>query len=80
MEARDEDWVSQLFVASTHSYVFFFSDRGKTLRQEGLRDPAGSREEREGPRHRELRRLEPGEKIAAITPVAGFAEGTSSSP
>ena len=29
MEARDEDWVNQLFVASTHAYVFFFSDKGK---------------------------------------------------
>jgi DNA gyrase subunit A len=29
MEARDEDWVTQLFVASTHAYVFFFSDKGK---------------------------------------------------
>ena len=29
MEARDEDFVTQLFVASTHAYVFFFCDRGK---------------------------------------------------
>ena len=29
MEAREEDWVTQLFVASTHAYVFFFSDKGK---------------------------------------------------
>jgi DNA gyrase subunit A len=29
MEARDEDWVSQLFVASTHSFVFFFAESGK---------------------------------------------------
>ena len=29
MEAREEDWVTQLFVASTHAYVFFFSDSGK---------------------------------------------------
>src|SRR5262249_38355500 len=31
MEARDEDWVTQLFVASTHAYVFFFSDKGKVF-------------------------------------------------
>ncbi len=54
MEAREEDWVSQLFVASTHSYVFFFSDKRQGLREEGLRDPAGA-PEREGPRDRELR-------------------------
>jgi DNA gyrase subunit A len=29
MEARDDDFVNQLFVASTHSFVFFFSNRGK---------------------------------------------------
>ncbi len=29
MSARDEDWVKELFVASTHSYVFFFTNLGK---------------------------------------------------
>src|SRR6185295_6647721 len=29
MEARDDDFVNQLFIASTHSFVFFFSNRGK---------------------------------------------------
>ena len=29
MRTRDEDFVSHLFVASTHSYIMIFSDRGR---------------------------------------------------
>src|SRR5690606_25950150 len=29
MAAREEDWVKYLFVASTHSHVFFFTNSGK---------------------------------------------------
>ena len=42
MEARDDDFVNQLFVASTHSFVFFFSDRGKVYVKKVFEVPAGS--------------------------------------
>ena len=29
MRTRDEDFVSHLFVASTHAYIMIFSDRGR---------------------------------------------------
>jgi DNA gyrase subunit A len=41
MEARDEDWVSQLFVASTHTFVFFFSDKGKVYVKKVYEIPRG---------------------------------------
>jgi len=75
MEAREEDWVSQLFVASTHSYVFFFSDRGKTFVKKVYEIPAAARNSK-GRAIVNFVALEPGEKIAAITPVAAISEGT----
>jgi DNA gyrase subunit A len=74
MEARDEDWVSQLFVASTHSYVFFFSDKGKVFVKKIYEIPEGARNAK-GRAMVNLLGVEPGEKIAAITPVPGFEPG-----
>ena len=39
MRTRDEDFVSHLFVASTHAYIMIFSDRGRALLAQGPRDP-----------------------------------------
>ncbi len=74
MEARDEDWVSQLFVASTHTFVFFFSERGKVYVKKVYEIP-------QAPRNAKGRAIvnfvgvEPGEKISAITPVPGLDPG-----
>ncbi len=68
MEARDEDWVSQLFVASTHSYVFFFSDKGKVFVKKVYEIPEGARTAK-GRAIVNFVGMEPGEKVAAITPV-----------
>jgi DNA gyrase subunit A len=68
MEARDEDWVSQVFVASTHAYVFFFSDKGKVYVKKVYEIPEGARNAK-GRAIVNFVGVEPGEKIAAITPV-----------
>ena len=76
MEARDEDWVSQLFVASTHSYVFFFSDKGKVYVKKVFEIPEGARNAK-GRAIVNFVGMEPGEKVAAITPVpATFDDNT----
>jgi len=74
MEARDEDWVSQLFVASTHSFVFFFSERGKTYVKKVYEIPQAVRNAK-GRAIVNFVGVEPGEKIAAITPVPGLEVG-----
>jgi DNA gyrase subunit A len=74
MEARDEDWVSQLFVASTHSFVFFFSDKGKAYVKKVYEIPEGARNAK-GRAIVNFVGMEPGEKVAAITPVPGFDPG-----
>jgi DNA gyrase subunit A len=68
MEARDEDWVSQLFVASTHAYVFFFSDKGKVYVKKVYEIPQAVRTAK-GRAIVNFVGMEPGEKVAAIVEV-----------
>jgi DNA gyrase subunit A len=74
MEARDDDFVNQLFIASTHSFVFFFSDRGKVYVKKIYEIPQAAR----GAKGRAIVNfigIEAGERVAAITPVPEFREG-----
>ena len=75
MEAREEDWVSQLFVASTHSFVFFFSDKGKVYVKKVYEIPQAPRNAK-GRAIVNFVGMEPGEKVAAITPVPVFDDKT----
>ena len=68
MEAREEDWVTQLFVASTHAYVFFFSDRGKVYVKKVYEIPQATRTSK-GRAIVNFVGMEPGEKVAAIVEV-----------
>jgi DNA gyrase subunit A len=70
MEARDEDWVNQVFVASTHDFVFFFSDKGKVYVKKVYDIPEGARNAK-GRAIVNFVGMEPGEKVAAITQVPG---------
>jgi DNA gyrase subunit A len=73
-EAREDDFISQLFICSTHAFVFFFSDRGKVYVKKVYEVPQSAR----GGQGRAIVNfvgMEEGERIAAITPIAGFNEG-----
>jgi DNA gyrase subunit A len=74
MEARDDDWVTQLFSCSTHSYVFFFSNLGKLYVKKVYQIPEGARNAK-GRAIINFIGLEQDEKVQAITPVEGFREG-----
>jgi DNA gyrase subunit A len=74
MEARDDDFVNQLFIASTHSYVFFFSDRGKLYVKKVYEVPQAARSAK-GRAIVNFIGIEQGERVAAITQVVGFEEG-----
>ena len=68
MRTREEDFVSHLFVASTHSYIMIFSDRGRAywLRVHEIPDAgAGGK----GKAIANLVSMEEGEKIAALLAV-----------
>jgi len=74
MKTRDEDFVSDLFIASTHSYILIFTDRGRIywLKVHEVPDvgPQGK-----GKAVVNLVPLEGGEKIAAFCAVRDFAAG-----
>ncbi|HEX5098253.1 MAG TPA: DNA gyrase subunit A, partial [Polyangiaceae bacterium] len=74
MEARDDDFVNQLFIASTHSFVFFFSNRGKVYVKKVYEIPQAARSAK-GRAIVNFIEFDEGEKIAAITPVTGFTAG-----
>jgi len=71
MRTREEDYVSHLFVASTHAYIMIFTDRGRGywLKVHEVPDvgPGGK-----GKAIANLVQLEEGEKIAALLAVKEF--------
>src|SRR5215471_2423274 len=73
MRTRDEDFVSHLFVASTHAYIMIFTDRGRAywLKVHEIPDvgPDGK-----GKSIANLVSMEPGEKIAATLALKEFPE------
>jgi DNA gyrase subunit A len=73
MEARDDDFVNQLFVGSTHSYVFFFSDRGKLWVKKIYEIPLAARNAK-GRAIVNFIELATDERIVAIAPVKAFEE------
>jgi len=74
MEARDEDWVTQLFVASTHAYVFFFSDKGKVYVKKVYEIPQAARTSK-GRAIVNFVGMEAGEKISAIVEIPKIEKG-----
>jgi DNA gyrase subunit A len=73
MRTKDEDFVSHLFVASTHAYIMIFSDRGRAywLKVHEIPDvgPGGK-----GKSIANLVSMEEGERIAAMVAVKEFEE------
>jgi DNA gyrase subunit A len=74
MEAREEDWVTQLFASSTHGYVFFFSDKGKVYVKKVYEIPLAARTSK-GRAIVNFIGIEQGEKIAAIALVPKIEKG-----
>jgi DNA gyrase subunit A len=74
MKTKEEDFVSSLFIASTHSYILIFTDRGRVywLKVHEIPDvgPQGK-----GKAVVNLVQLQSTEKIAAFAAVRGFDGG-----
>jgi len=68
MATREEDFVSQVFVASTHAPVLFFSSRGMVYQMKVYRLPEGSPQAR-GKAMVNLLPLAPGETITTVMPL-----------
>ena len=71
---REEDFVKQIFTASTHDTILFFSNKGKLYTLKGYEVPEAGRTAR-GTAIVNLLNLDAGEKISAVIPIQNFAEG-----
>ncbi len=76
METKELDWVEHLFIASTHDYLMFFSDRGTVYWLKVHEIPQGSRTTRGKPVIN-LINIRDGERVAALVPVRGFTDDES---
>lgn len=74
MATREEDFVKQIFTASTHDTILFFTNKGKLYKLRGYEVPEAGRTAR-GTAIVNLLSLDAGEKISAVIPIQNFAEG-----
>jgi DNA gyrase subunit A len=71
---REEDFVKQIFTASTHDTILFFSNKGKLYKLKGYEIPEAGRIAK-GTAIVNLLSLDAGEKISAVIPIQNFVEG-----
>ncbi len=74
MATREEDFVKQIFTASTHDTILFFTNKGKLYRLRGYELPEAGRTAR-GTAIVNLLSLDAGEKVSAVIPLQNFADG-----
>jgi DNA gyrase subunit A len=74
MKQREEDFVAEMFVASTHDDVLFITNKGVMYKLKCYEIPEGSRNSR-GVNVINLLPLSEGEKIAAMIKTDGFDDG-----
>jgi DNA gyrase subunit A len=74
MTTKEEDFVEDLFIASTHAYMLIFTDKGKVYWLKTYEIPQAGPAAR-GKATVNLINVEPGENISAVLPVKSF-EGT----
>ena len=71
---REEDFVKNIFTASTHDTILFFTNKGKLYKLRGFEVPEAGRTAK-GTAIVNLLSLDAGEKVSAIIPIQNFAEG-----
>ena len=70
---KEEDYVKNLFIASTHDYVLFFTNRGRVHRKKGYLIPEAGRTAR-GTNIVNVLPLEPDERVTAMLLTRDFPE------
>ena len=75
-DLKAEDWVEHLFIASTHDYVMFFSNRGQVYWLKVHEIPQAGRAARGKPVINCIA-IKPDEQIAALVPVREFSDEQS---
>jgi DNA gyrase subunit A len=75
-DLKADDWVEHLFIASTHDYLMFFSDKGHVYWLKVHEVPQAGRAARGKPVVNCIA-IKPGEQIASLVPVREFADDKS---
>ncbi|MBE6903647.1 MAG: DNA gyrase subunit A [Ruminococcaceae bacterium] len=75
MTTREEDFVEELFVGSTHDYILFFTNKGRVYRLKGYEIPETGRNAK-GTNIVNLLPITSEEKISAVIPVKIFDESS----
>ncbi|MDP3734526.1 MAG: DNA gyrase subunit A [Nanoarchaeota archaeon] len=71
---KEEDFVEKLYVASTHDYLLFFTDRGQVYCLKVYSIPEASRQA--GGKHiSNILEIKQDERITAVVPVSDFQKG-----
>ena len=76
LTTRDEDFVEDLFITSTHDNLLFFTNKGKVYTIKAYQIPEAKRQAK-GTAIINLLQIEPNEKIKAIIPIRKFEKGNS---
>ena len=75
MNTREDDFVEQIFVTSTHNSLMFFTNTGKVFRLKTYELPEAGRTAK-GTAIVNLLQLNQGEKVTAVMPVEDFNDDT----
>ncbi len=70
---RDEDFVEELFICSTHDYIMFFTSKGRCFRLKGYEIGEGSRTSR-GTNIVNLLQIDADEKVTSMIKVSDYEE------
>lgn len=70
-DTKEEDWIEQLFVGTTHNYLLFFTDRGRAYWRRVYELPEGGRNTK-GRAIINMLELEKGENVRTVLPVTNF--------
>lgn len=73
IQTREDDFVENIFITSTHHYLLFFTNKGKVYRLKAYQIPESSRTAR-GTAIVNLLQLEPGEIVSAVIPLKDYNE------
>jgi DNA gyrase subunit A len=74
MQTREEDFVENILITSTHAILLFFTNKGKVFRLKGYQIPEVGRTAK-GMAIINLLHLDGGEKVRTVIPISSFDQG-----
>ena len=73
LKTKADDVAKDIYVTSTHNYLFFFTDQGRVYRLKGYQIPEGGRQAKGIPIIN-LLNIDPEENITSVVPISEFKE------